>query len=461
MTQMSAGLCVLSCVIHGVSACAFAKSGMDLPNDHTHRHLFQGSTYPVLPGPVTTRNNAFVTEDLLKPLRVLTGNDDTLASNLADFATDTGDDLCYWAFQGLPPPRGGPTLLHPNRGYWDVSDGHNDQDIEWVQAYGEVAAARLHSRIRKDGPLVGAMCAMGSHLTARRCENGASRKEKCIPAITNSSIHWPMAVSMWKVGHPELEAAVTDWRGNGQTGHVPNIEWDAHIPYIPTAAARPWNGTMPMPGELNPHSMPNDYPVSLGVGWGSPKISKVVKCSEIPSKFLYNIDELFYCDSMSNATMPISNADEAYQTWSSLQGVWPPTKECKDDQPALDQVLKTLHMDALVGNNCSVAFGYLQQFLPGFDCDNSDTQPTIRHMCCSVCENQPIPDVPAPAPPAPAQQCSVCTHVYNADRDGGGKTFEDLPDDWVCPRCGAKKGAYSQTVAGDWAHDDQVTVEIP
>jgi hypothetical protein len=26
------------------------------------------------------------------------------------------------------------------------------QDIEWVQAYGDVAVSRLHSRVTKDGP---------------------------------------------------------------------------------------------------------------------------------------------------------------------------------------------------------------------------------------------------------------------------------------------------------------------
>ena len=138
-------------------------------------------------------------DDLQRPLEALSGNDKPLLENLGDFAAKTKEDLCYWAFQGLPPPRDGPTALHPTRGYWDVSDGHHDQDIEWVQALGEVAVARLHSRITKDGPVVGAMCAMGAQLTKRRCDNGRSAPEKCIPAITNASIQWPMAVSMWKV----------------------------------------------------------------------------------------------------------------------------------------------------------------------------------------------------------------------------------------------------------------------
>ena len=261
------------------STCSFAKSGMPPPNDVAHRRLFvldpvtgevvsTGAKYPVLPRPVSTANNAFVQDDLLQPLRGLTGNDRTLLENLGEFAAKQDDDLCYWArrphsphthlepaspvcdpqstavrncfacflflrqaFQGLPPPRGqGPSLLHPFRKFWDVSGGELDQDIEWVQAYGDVAVSRLHSRVRQGGPVVGTMCAMGSVLMRRRCANGRARELKCIPAITDAEIQWPMAVSIWKVGHPQLSAAVTDWRANAQTGHMPNIEWVAHIP---------------------------------------------------------------------------------------------------------------------------------------------------------------------------------------------------------------------------------------
>lgn len=42
-------------------------------------------------------------------------------------------------------------------------------------------------------------------------------------------------------------------------------------------------------------------------------------------------------------------------------------------------------------------------------------------------------------------QCSVCGYVYDpsiGDVDNGvppGTAFEDLPDDWECPLCGAPK----------------------
>jgi flavin reductase (DIM6/NTAB) family NADH-FMN oxidoreductase RutF/rubredoxin len=46
--------------------------------------------------------------------------------------------------------------------------------------------------------------------------------------------------------------------------------------------------------------------------------------------------------------------------------------------------------------------------------------------------------------------CKVCGYVYdpeNGDPDGGiksGTSFEDLPDDWVCPVCGAGKDQFEK-----------------
>ena len=44
--------------------------------------------------------------------------------------------------------------------------------------------------------------------------------------------------------------------------------------------------------------------------------------------------------------------------------------------------------------------------------------------------------------------CTVCDYVYDpakGDPDGGvpaGTAFEDIPDDWVCPVCGAGKSEF-------------------
>lgn len=44
--------------------------------------------------------------------------------------------------------------------------------------------------------------------------------------------------------------------------------------------------------------------------------------------------------------------------------------------------------------------------------------------------------------------CQYCSHIYDealGDPDSGiapGTKFEDIPDDWMCPECGAEKSAY-------------------
>lgn len=44
--------------------------------------------------------------------------------------------------------------------------------------------------------------------------------------------------------------------------------------------------------------------------------------------------------------------------------------------------------------------------------------------------------------------CKVCGYIYDpaaGDPDNNiaaGTTFEDLPDDWVCPACGAPKDMF-------------------
>ena len=45
-------------------------------------------------------------------------------------------------------------------------------------------------------------------------------------------------------------------------------------------------------------------------------------------------------------------------------------------------------------------------------------------------------------------ECTVCGYVYDPDEGdpdngiGPGTAFEDLPDDWVCPVCGASKDQF-------------------
>jgi rubredoxin len=46
-------------------------------------------------------------------------------------------------------------------------------------------------------------------------------------------------------------------------------------------------------------------------------------------------------------------------------------------------------------------------------------------------------------------RCNRCQHVYFPVEDGKGRLFEDLPDDWTCPMCGAPKSAYTKQPAPD------------
>ena len=47
--------------------------------------------------------------------------------------------------------------------------------------------------------------------------------------------------------------------------------------------------------------------------------------------------------------------------------------------------------------------------------------------------------------------CVVCGYVYDpeeGDPDNGvdpGTKFDDIPDDWVCPVCGADKSQFEET----------------
>ena len=52
-------------------------------------------------------------------------------------------------------------------------------------------------------------------------------------------------------------------------------------------------------------------------------------------------------------------------------------------------------------------------------------------------------------------ECTVCGYVYDpkkGDPDGGikpGTSFEDIPDDWVCPICGASKDQFEK-IKEEW-----------
>jgi rubredoxin len=50
-------------------------------------------------------------------------------------------------------------------------------------------------------------------------------------------------------------------------------------------------------------------------------------------------------------------------------------------------------------------------------------------------------------------RCTICDHIYDeakGDPETGlapGTRFEDIPDDWMCPECGATKGDFELIAA--------------
>ena len=66
-------------------------------------------------------------------------------------------------------------------------------------------------------------------------------------------------------------------------------------------------------------------------------------------------------------------------------------------------------------------------------------------------KEQPKKKQAEPAPEAAAKwECTVCGYIYDpavGDPDGGiepGTAFEDIPDDWTCPICGAAKSEFKK-----------------
>jgi len=47
-------------------------------------------------------------------------------------------------------------------------------------------------------------------------------------------------------------------------------------------------------------------------------------------------------------------------------------------------------------------------------------------------------------------ECTVCGYVYDPEKGdpengvSAGTRFDDLPDDWVCPECGAGKDLFEE-----------------
>lgn len=61
-----------------------------------------------------------------------------------------------------------------------------------------------------------------------------------------------------------------------------------------------------------------------------------------------------------------------------------------------------------------------------------------------------VPDVGKGRQAMVRYQCQICGHIYDPDKGdpergiAPGKAFEELPEDWTCPECGAAKDQYAK-----------------
>ncbi len=54
-------------------------------------------------------------------------------------------------------------------------------------------------------------------------------------------------------------------------------------------------------------------------------------------------------------------------------------------------------------------------------------------------------------------ECSICGFIYDEEKEG--KKWEELPDDWVCPVCGAGKSSFNRLEAAEPAAEETSTTQ--
>lgn len=60
------------------------------------------------------------------------------------------------------------------------------------------------------------------------------------------------------------------------------------------------------------------------------------------------------------------------------------------------------------------------------------------------------PEIRRGSPAVARYECVICGHIYDEDLGdpetgiAPGTRWEDIPDDWMCPDCGAGKDSYEK-----------------
>lgn len=108
---------------------------------------------------------------------------------------------------------------------------------------------------------------------------------------------------------------------------------------------------------------------------------------------------------------------------------------------------KVLEGEYLPGDKDPLTYAYYRQVRHGLSPKNSPTYVDKSKLP----EQEKAEEAPAEKPKGKSMQkweCIICGHIYDpavGDPDSGiapGTAFEDLPDHWVCPDCGAEKSEF-------------------
>ena len=95
-----------------------------------------------------------------------------------------------------------------------------------------------------------------------------------------------------------------------------------------------------------------------------------------------------------------------------------------------------------------MTYAYYHEVRKMFSPKNAPTYIDKKKLKENQAETKPVEKPKVSVKSMQKWECQVCGHIYDpaeGDPDSGiapGTAFEDLPDDWVCPECGAEKSDF-------------------
>lgn len=281
-----------------VTGCAFAQSGMGRPAGHPPLHYLSDDRQ-LLDGELSQTctidmcyyadpTNTSVTNHMpncgspgYQPCSDYHGLKNTagFASSLDSLAAFYKEDLCYWAYQTLPPPQDMETLSY----------NITDADTDTIFQLGTMANDRYHSLIG-NGVMAGGLSTSGTILTTNLCERGVLSGDRCDPKILNQEGPVPAAIQIIRIAAgtaEEVVSNITAWRALPSL-HEPNIKWASSD--------------------------------SGGWGYSGELKFKVVRCSDIPESMLSGTKDLTADPLVDGESMH----DAMLHLWQGLDSLCPP-----------------------------------------------------------------------------------------------------------------------------------------